>query len=150
MDAKSMDLLQVFVGVALAILGWVIGHRFTSARDVNNSQRAVRVAALTEAYRALVRSGIDGVMIKRAEDGNVTNGAKPVEDAIALVHLYGTQEQSVLASKYATQVANEGGGDATKLVNALRKEIRENLGGCDVEAQPCYLRVGYQDTRPSK
>lgn len=145
-----MDLLQVTVGVVLAILGWVIGHRFTSARDVKNSQRSIRVASLAEAYRALVRSGIDGVMLKRDADGAVINGARPVEDAIALIHLYGSQEQSTLASKYATQVSAEGGGDATELVNALRKDIRENLGGDDVEGQPRYLRVTYQDTRPNK
>jgi hypothetical protein len=145
-----MDLLQVIVGVVLAILGWVIGHRFTSARDVKNSQRSIRVAALAEAYRVLVRSGIDGVMVKRDAGGAVVNGAKPVEDAIALIHLYGTQEQSTLASNYATQISTEGGGDATELVNALRKDIRENLGGYDVEGRPRYLRVTYQDTRPSK
>lgn len=150
MDIQTMELFQVIVGVVLAILGWVIGHRFTSERDVKNSQRAARVAALADAYRALVRSGIDGVMIKKDAGGTVINGAKPVEDAIALVHLYGTQEQSNLASKYATQVANEGGGNATELVNALRKDIRKSLGGCDVEGQPHYLRVTYQDTKPNK
>lgn len=145
-----MDLLQFIVGVALAILGWVIGHRFTSARDVNNSQRTVRVAALAAAYSALVRSGIDGVILRRDVDGTVINGAKQVEDAVALVHLYGTQEQSNLASKYANQFAREGGGEATELVNALRKDIRESLGDRDVEGQPHYLRVNYQDTRPKK
>ena len=145
-----MELLQVGVGVVLAVVGWVIGHRFTSERDVKNSQRAIRVRALAEAYTALVRSGTDGVLIKREEDRSITNGAKPVQDAIALIHLYGTQEQSALASKYAGQMEKEGGGEVTELVNALRKDIRESLGGSDIEGQPHYLKVTFRDTKPNQ
>lgn len=145
-----MELLQVGVGVILAVLGWVIGHWFTSKRDVKNSQRTIRISALTEVYKALVRCGTDGVMIKRAQDGSITDDAKHVEEAIALIHLYGTQQQSLLASKYVNRVASVGSGSLTELVDALRKNIRESLGGIDIEGQPNYLKVTYQDGRPNR
>lgn len=145
-----MDMAKIVVGAIVAVIGWLIAHHFTSKRDVRNSQRAIRMAALSEAYKAIVRVGIDGVMLKRDKEGEIINGAEAVEDAIALIHLYGTQEQSDLASKYVLQVANSGGGDATELANALRRGIRENLGGCDIEGTPSYLRVTFQDQQPNK
>ena len=108
------------------------------------------MAALAEAYKAIVRAGIDGVMLQRDKGGEIVSGAKAVEDAIVLIHLYGTQEQSDLASKYAQQVAKSGGGEGAELANALRRDIRENLGGCDIEGTPSYLRVTFQDQQPNK
>ena len=145
-----MEILKIIISIVVAVIGWIIGHHYTSKRDVKNSQRAIRIAALAEAYKALVRVGIDGIMIKKEKDGSIYNGAKSIEDAIALIHLYGTQEQSILASNYATQVADTGGGEGTLLVNSLRKSIRESLGGEDIEGIPHYLKVTYQDSMPDK
>lgn len=141
---------KIIVGAVVAVIGWLIAHHFTSKRDVRNSKRAIRMAALAEAYKAIVRAGIDGVMLQRDKGGEIVNGAKAVEEAIALIHLYGTQEQSDLASKFAQQVAKSGGGEGTELANALRRDIRENLGDCDIEGTPSYLRVTFQDQQPNK
>jgi hypothetical protein len=145
-----MDIAKIIVGAVVAVIGWLIAHHFSSKRDVRNSQRAIRMAALAEAYKAIVRAGIDGVMLQRDKGGEIINGAKAVEDAISLIHLYGTQEQSDLASKYVQQVAKFGKGEGTELVNALRRDIRENLGGCDIEGTPSYLRVNFKDRQPNK
>jgi len=136
-----MGIIEIFFAVVTAVVGWVVGHRFTSKRDLENSRRAARIQALTTCYKALVRSGIDGVMLKRNASGAIINNAVPVEDAIALVHLYGDSEQSALASAYSSQVAQTGEGNPTVLVNSLRRDVRSMLGTADVSADPVYLSV---------
>jgi hypothetical protein len=145
-----MEFLKIIVGVIVVVVGWVIAHHFTSKRDIQNSQRAIRNQALTEAYKVLVRAGINGFLLTRDDEGKVINGAKTVEDALSIIHLYGTQEQSVLASKYANEVSSSKIGSSTQLVNSLRKSIRENLGGKDLEHEPVYLKVTYKQNEPNK
>jgi len=136
-----VEYFKIIVAVIVSAIGWVIAHNFTSKRDVTNAQRATRVQAFTEAYKALVRSGLEKELLPTDKDGKVVNKAIPVEDAIAIIHLYGTEEQSQMASKYASNFANNSSADCTELVNSLRKTIRENLGGEDLKNMPIYLVV---------
>jgi hypothetical protein len=136
-----MEYLKILFAVLTAVIGWVAGHYFTSRRDLASSRRSVRIDALVTCYKALIRSGIDGVMLKRDDSGRVINNAVPVEDAIALIHLYGDAQQSALASAYAKQIADTGKGSATDLVNSLRRDIRGMLGAGDLLSEPVYLRV---------
>jgi len=101
----------------------------------------IRIEALSSCYKIFARAGIDGVLVTKGDDGKVINKAIPVEDAVALVHLYGSQEQSDLASEYANQVGQTQNGDSTKLVNSLRRDIRRMLGEPDLSHDPTYLRV---------
>jgi hypothetical protein len=80
-------------------------------------------------------------MLKRDSSGKLVNNAIPVEDAIALIHLHGNNQQSELASAYAKQIDQTKSGDSTKLVNALRKDIRSMLGTKDLAAEPYYLSI---------
>ncbi len=136
-----MEYFKIIVAVIIAVIGWIIAHNFTSARDVKNAQRATRVEAFTEAYKALARSGLDKELLPKDKDGKVINKAIPVENAIAIIHLYGTEKQSQMASKYALDFVNNRGADCTELVNSLRKTIREYLGGEDLKNMPIYLVV---------
>lgn len=139
--AGGMEFIKIAFAVVTAVLGWVIAHHFTSRRDRDNSRRSTRIEALSFCYKALVRSGIDGVMVFKAEDGKLVSRAGPVEDAVALIHLYGSQEQSCLATEYARQVAHSQEGDATKLVESLRNDIRRMVGEADLSSDPTYLRI---------
>lgn len=136
-----MEFLKIAFTVAVAAAGWIFAHYYTSKRDTKNSRRAIRIDALSSCYKALVRSGIDGVMVVKDESGKTVSRAGPVEDAIALVHLYGNQKQSEMASTYARQIADKKHGDSTALVNSLRSDIRSMLGETDIEGLPNYLRI---------
>jgi hypothetical protein len=136
-----MEYLKISFTVVLAVVGWLVAHYFTSKRDTANSRRAVRIDALSACYKVFVRSGIDGVMLKKDKAGNLINNAIPIEDAVALIHLYGSQEQSDMASAYAKQVADTSTGTSTALVNSLRWDIRRMLGQPDLSLEPTYLRV---------
>jgi hypothetical protein len=141
MLSAMANLLTMIVGVVTACFGWIAVHMFTSRRDIANAQRAIRNSALAEAYRAMVRAGLNGVLIYRDRDGTVVNGAKAVEDAIALVHLYGSKEQSMLATKYAETVGGGGSADLTALVDSLRKDVRSALGLSELDETPKFLKV---------
>lgn len=147
---ENVDLLKIIAGALTVVLAGAIAHKFAQDRDVKNAQRQRRVNALVDAYTVFVRAGIDGVMLRRNSDGVIENGAKPIEDAIGMIHLFGTNELSALASEYAKQVSSTNHGDSTNLVNALRKEIRANIGGEDLIEVPSYLRVSYKDEMPNK
>ena len=136
-----MEFLKIIFTVIIAAVGWMVAHHFTSKRDTKNSRRMIRIEALSSCYKIFARAGIDGVLVTKGDDGKVINKAIPVEDAVALVHLYGSQEQSDLASEYANQVGQTQNGDSTKLVNSLRRDIRRMLGEPDLSHDPTYLRV---------
>ncbi|WP_448556917.1 hypothetical protein [Thalassotalea montiporae] len=136
-----MELLGKYLPILIALIGVYFTHKFTSKRDVLNSQRALKIEALSTAYKALVRSGLEKDLLPKDEMGNVQNKAIPVEDAIAIIHLHGSDLQSRLASQYSLDFANNQGADCTELVNSLRNEIRESLGYEKLEALTYYLPV---------
>ncbi|MDP2538153.1 hypothetical protein [Alteromonas stellipolaris] len=136
-----MDILSKYLPILVALVGVFFTHKFTSRRDVINAQRALKIEALSLAYKALVRSGLEKDLISRDDKGNVTNKAIPVEDAIAIIHLHGSELQSRLASQYAVDFANNRGADCTELVNSIRNEIRASLGYEKLEALTYYLSV---------
>lgn len=122
-------------------------HLLTSERDLKNYRRNSRINALTTCYTALIRSGLDGLLNKPDSNGNMvrTVNAIHVENAIALIHLHGNEQQSELANVYTEQINNTGSGDLTKLIDALRKDIRAMLGTKDLVSMPHYLRIPSED-----
>lgn len=141
---ELMEYVKIVFAVIVAAIGWLVTHYYTSKRDVSNSRRQSRIEALSIAYKAFVRAGIEGKLVTRGDDGKISNRAGPVEDAIALVHLYGNVEQSKLASKCARQFEETGGAIFNELVDALRKDIREMLDESDVTDPPIYLRISLE------
>lgn len=135
------ELLNKYLSILVALFGVFITHKFTSRRDVLNSQRALKIEALSTAYKALVRSGIEKELLPKDENGKIINKAIPVEDAIALIHLHGSDHQSKLASKYAIDLAESRAADCTELVNILRSEIRASLGYEPLKSRAFYLVV---------
>lgn len=113
-----------------------------SKRDLKNARRTSRIEALSIAYKAFVRAGIDrdGLII-RGENDEIIDKATPVENAIAIVHLYGDKEQSELASECAKQLGSTGKVQLTSIVNSLRRDIREMLGEEDIVELPYHLSI---------
>lgn len=144
-----MVYVQIIVAVILAALGWVVVHKFTSTRELRNARNTTRITALTHCYKIFVRSGIDSTLLKRDEDGNLINGATPVEDAIALIHLHGTQRQFDLANRYTKEMSETDNGNLTELVNSLRDDIREMLGEPELSGLTYYLRIAAKNSSNS-
>jgi hypothetical protein len=142
------ELIKLLILVISGAIGWVVAHHFTAKRDIKNSQRSIRIEALTEAYKILVRSGIESSIVKWDQHGKVNDLPTKIEDAIALIHLYGTSLQSKLADEYTIQMSTKNHADSTKLVNEIRRDIREGLGGNDLETTPHYLKITVHHNPP--
>jgi|SRR5690625_318655 len=142
-----MEFIKIIFTVAVAAFGWWITHYYTSKRDTEKSRRSARIKALSTAYKALVRAGIDKRLVYKSKDGIIHNEAVPVEDAIAIIHLYGNKEQSKLASQCAKQFEETNKGIFNDLVYSLRKDIREMLGEEDLVEPPLYLKISLHDNK---
>jgi len=142
-----MEFIKIIFTVAVAAFGWWITHYYTSKRDTEKSRRSARIKALSTAYKALVRAGIDKRLVYKSKDGIIHNEAMPVEDAISIIHLYGNEEQSRLASECAKQFEETNKGSFNDLINSLRKDIREMLGEEDLVEQPLYLKISLNDNK---
>jgi hypothetical protein len=132
--------LGILLGIIVSLFGWLVAHYLASARDRKNRERELRISVLSEAYLALVRIGIDGALLFKDKDGQLVTNVESAENAIAMIHLYGTKSMSGLATTYAKDMSS-GKGDCTKLVNEIRKYIRTELGLTDINTRPHYLSV---------
>lgn len=133
--------INTVLTLAGAGLGWWLVHRLNSARDRINSERTMRTTELSKVYAALVRAGINGTLVRKDQDGNVLWEHKEVEDAIAKIYLYGTEDQISLTQEYVKSWDTTQGANATELVDSLRNHIRSSLGLKSVSGPLHYLRV---------
>jgi hypothetical protein len=132
---------QMAVTVLTAGIGLIITHWFTSQRDRKNAERLRRLDGLSKAYFSFVRSGIQKDLVKKDLDGKLLPTARDIEDAIAIIHLYGTNSQSKMANTYANQMATTRTANSTVLINSLRETIRADLSLSQLETTPAYLSI---------
>lgn len=131
-------LIGTLLAGLIAIFSWYKVHKLTAKRDLENSKRTARVKELSESYKSLVRGAIKG--LHRMNDGKIDRTiADEVENAILTIHLYGSPEQSRLASKYSREMADKQSSDFTELVECLRKDIRDQLGEVEIIEAPTYF-----------
>lgn len=139
-DSSILEYIKILFAVFIAALGWIAAHYFTARRDLNNSRRLARIEALSSCYKIFIRSGIDGSLIRNSGSEIIDKGGD-IEDAIFMIHLYGSQEQSFLANQYVNDMSTNQNADSTKLVDSLRKDIRSMLGEQDLISKPSYLKI---------
>jgi hypothetical protein len=117
-DAEA---LKYLVPALVAVVGWLVAHRFSAYRDRQNKRRDLRVEFLIEAYRRLE---------------SVTNRPKKTEEqalafesAIADIQLLGTPDQVNALLKYIQEftAGSGGGGDITEVLKLLRADLRNEL-----------------------
>jgi hypothetical protein len=133
--------IQMTVTVAIAAVGFVITHWFTSQRDRKNAERLRRLDGLSKAYLTFVRAGIQKDLVKKDLDGKLLPTAREVEDAVAVIHLYGTNEQSAMANTCSVELAKTNKVTFTNLINSLRETIRSDLGLGQLTHTPNYLSI---------
>lgn len=125
-------LLQVVVGTLVVVAGWHVVHALNATRDRNNKRRDLRITYLIEAYRRLERAALS-----RMPDANRDN----LESAVADIQLFGTARQVQLAQKLADEIAKQGGTDMLPLLQALRADLRQELGLEDAGEKLTILRL---------
>ena len=136
----DLEFAKIATGVVLAVVGWVVGHRFNARRDAVASRRELINGYLVVAYRKLnhfacvVASGSSGTSAM-AED---------LTSAIGDVQLFGTLRQINLARQIA-ELLTERKLPApllTDLLQDLRRTLRSERDLEATEAPVAYLAGG--------
>ncbi|MBI2516860.1 MAG: hypothetical protein HYV95_08080 [Opitutae bacterium] len=124
-------LLPVAIAGLITALGWLAVHRLTLQREKKNKARELRVQYLAKACRTFARTVLDG---------EVTPMAKEVEEAVADVYLFGTQEQISLVRKFTEEFAARQTADLDELMKSLRNDLRSELELPPLLEKPTWLK----------
>ena len=127
-------LVPLLITTCVAILGWVVAHRFTAARDLKNKRLELRTRYLLEAYRQLERA-----VGRRVTQETVS----VVESAFADIHLLGSREHVQKTAEYVHELGDKDLGDLPlgPLLLDLRNSLRQELGLEPLESDVEHLRV---------
>ncbi len=110
------DTLKFALTIAAGILGWLLVHLLTMARDRANKIRDLKTKYLIEAFQKLER--------------NVWNN-KPiqgeVESAMADIQLFGQEQEVDLAIKFMRLASTPKAGGYLDLLHLLRHNLRKEL-----------------------
>lgn len=141
-----MDATHFYVGLAVTNLVVLAGWVFAIKQNEAALRRERRVDAFTKAYDILIRVGMDnGIPAKRQSDGTLDDYSRDFEWAIAIVHLYGTRKEVEIANKLVIKLTDERFYSGDALVNALRDDVRNEMGMVALEAKPHYLKQTITD-----
>jgi hypothetical protein len=127
-------LIPLLITTIVAIVGWVVGHRFTSSRDLRNKRLELRVKYLLEVYRRLERAVGQKVTRSVADD---------LETAIADLQLLGSEQQVEQAKHYISQFGGKqlSGLSIGDLLSKVRDDLRRELGLKPVGSSIEHLRL---------
>ncbi len=129
----NVDYVKIFITIALAVLGWLIAHWFTSKRDANNKKRELRLQYLINAYSTLACD-----VAQRALDDK---GIAKLEHVLAEIQLFGTTRQIELAKALAIEAASKREFPLDPLINTLRDELRTELNLEPADGNVQWLRA---------
>lgn len=106
----------IMIPSSLVILGWFIANGLTARRELLNKKREIRVGYMIEAYRRISSAA------NRWEESTSEARKRDVESAVQDIQLLGNAEQMAELKKVL-----DGGNDFTSTLEALRRELREEL-----------------------
>jgi hypothetical protein len=113
-------LIAALSGLAGVGLGGWLTHHWSTARDVENERRKLRIAYLLEAYRRLEASA--------NRRNSTTDQRTAFESAIADIQLLGTKVQIEAMISYVQQHAKHSGATVDSVLEALRADLRTEMG----------------------
>jgi hypothetical protein len=129
---KDIELWKMLVTVAIAVIGWMIGHYFNSRRDQELKRREIITTHLINAYRTLAND-----IANRGFNDDIN---KKMENLLSDIQLFGTVEQVKVADTLIDTVISGGEFDLVELINVLRNDLRKELGLKEVEYDMRFLR----------
>ncbi|MCG7540241.1 hypothetical protein [Pseudoalteromonas sp. OF7H-1] len=125
-------LIPVCIASIVAVVGWVIGHKLNSDRDLRNNQRELRLKYLIEAYDVFHELG---------RNINILGNYLQVEKAVNNIMLIGTPRQIELCKKFVQEVTSNNGSNHTELVVEIRNFIRAELGLKIIDKELMALKI---------
>lgn len=125
-------IIPAAITIVLAVVGWVVGHKLTSQRDIKNKQREIRTKYLLDAYEAFMVAG---------RNGTVLQNHKEIERAVYTIEMFGTLEQVELCRRFTKEMAQENSSNFTTLVVCIRNFVRSELALADLGDGINMLRI---------
>lgn len=127
------ELVKIIVTVVIAVLGWIIGHYFTTMRDRKNKKREISLQHLISAYRILTddvgnRPNSEGMYLK-------------LEQVLTDIQLFGSKEQIELVKQSIRQFQQNRTLELDPIINSLRYDLRKQLGLSEIDGNVTWLRV---------
>jgi hypothetical protein len=136
MFANASPILVAVLSAVIGLIGGltvaILGHRFTANRDLENKRREKRIDYLVAVFRTLC---------KASHHPNLSEINAEVEQAIADVQLFGTPSQVSLAQKFSLELAASGGASLDEILEALRSDLRAELGAEKVGGSLIFLKI---------
>jgi hypothetical protein len=124
---------KIFVTIALAVLGWIIAHYYTTKRDIANKRREIRLEFLIKNYQILTNE------ISHREPSDELR--ESLENLLSDIQLFGAKEQVGLAKALAEDVTAGGSYELDPLINCLRDELRTELQLSKIKGNVVWLRL---------
>lgn len=128
----TTDYLTITVTIALAVLGWIVGHFFTTRRDRMTKRRDLTIGHLINAYRVLTND--------ISHRPNTKERSIKLENILSDIQLFGSIEQIKMARDLADVVASRESFELDPLINSLRDDLRKQLELKQVNGNVKWLR----------
>lgn len=138
----EIELAKVAIGVVIAVVGWVVGHRFNARRDLAASRREIINGYLIDAYRKLNQFAC----VVASGSAGSSSMAENLTSAIGDIQLFGTPAQINLAREFSEQLATQKSVPTvllTELLQRLRRTLRAELRLEATDVPIAHLLVGY-------
>ncbi|MCE0499477.1 MAG: hypothetical protein LV481_16165 [Methylacidiphilales bacterium] len=127
-------ILTLLASTTIVVMGWYVVHRLTTARDLANKRRELRVGYLIEAYRRLEN-------ISNRDPEEVI--ASELERAVADIQLFGSLSQVALVREFCLGFVEKRIFSLDPLLNDLRNDLRRELNLESVSSNVVFLRIGF-------
>jgi hypothetical protein len=121
------------ITVLVALVGWFFVHRLTAWRDRKSLHRKLQTDFLIRAYQELANSS------QRKPVDNSPYFRK-MESAFADIQLFGSKTQIALVETFLTEFAEKKRASFDPLLNALRSDLRKELGYEQVSGNVRWFR----------
>jgi hypothetical protein len=136
------QLVTMSITIGLAVVGWIVGHRFTSARDLRNKRLELRAKYLFDTYLSLDRS------LNRTVTPQILCD---LEDAVSVLQLFGSDREIRETIKVAKSLSgdHQDDMDVGDFMASLRNSLRRELGLSPYSGPIAHLRLtlGGKDPR---
>jgi hypothetical protein len=130
MDSKTLvQIAGIIFSIIIALIGWVVAHKFTSKRDLANKKREIKINFLINVYNNLAEN-----VQKKIINENL-------EKAISDIQFLGDEKLILLAKEAATNFAKDKQVNLDNLIRALRDSLRDELEINKTDESFIWLRV---------
>lgn len=128
--------------VILTAIGWLVIYALNLRRDRRAKQRDLRIQYLIDSWVA-----IESVANRPFSERQYP---EKLEQAIAKIQLFGTQNQITLAQAFSEEFASKGAASLDQLLWDLRQELRKELALETIEGRIVHLRWHPKSEEPPR